>query len=1537
MASNTIEKYPLNRRKHYVNRNFQIFDDINKSSSSSKKASSKVELKPNHHHHHPKPEFILSIHHKEGLDVDNGLRQLMTLLKESKGKEIYQYDSRTSLHIKGLDNIYYKTRKPLQTHNVCKRFKPGMPVWIYFKTTCEISEETKIANENDNIDYTPKERLHYGYRGRLQREQLKIKQQKQNQKQILSSANDPSTNLTSIHRNTPLSTICHLVTLGSFLDCGTFIAHTSTLPDIDKFELEFRSIPQSIYLRSIKNPDYLNTNDDLLYNKILYSVSISHDHIESYLILNHQDDFIDLFIPLLYVLKPIQEIELDDLGTRKRTRATRFHRFDTKHIAQSSVMHVRIPLLNTSSKMINDLASKLLENNIKVLYGNIKIVYIPNDYISPYENLQFGNYLCNYAWHMLMSLGYRLKDKLTDEFVSKLVDISNDSSLFYHALRDLWKTCKDNPFMDIYISLCNNTIKYADVGARWLFDCTTPNYCYVPRVIVTPTQILPQPMRPMKENRVLRGGRFGSSFAFCRVLLRDEDLVTMSAETVEQCRERILDLIKQDLTIAQTDYEYLHCSNSQLRDRSFWFYKPNNGNTAETIRNWMGDFRYEYSVSSYVTRMALCFTGSIKTFTIQKATEIEEIPDFKSFDGRYVFTDGIGKISEPMMRRVFEALDLNQTTGYLPCALQIRMAGMKGVLVKAPELGSREIIQVRRSQIKFECDHYDLEVIDYSKPCNLTLNRQVITLLSSLGVQDIAFLHIQNESRLRATMALLKCREAISLLDKVRFFEFEKISNSGIDISQEPFFRSLLIAAYRDRLRCLKQRSNISIPKTYGRAMFGIIDESRTLQYGEVFIQYTSNSQIESEIVLGYVAVTKNPCLYPGDIRILKAIDVPHLHHLHDCIVFPCNGNRPHTNEISGSDLDGDVYWVCWLPDLVPNLENQIDPLDYDTLEKKLLDHAITMDDVAEFLIDYMANDFLGELCNAHLAWADLELATSPRCIELAHDIAAVVDYPKTGINPVNDEKRRELKAPRYPDFMEKEIRTYSSRKVLGKIYRQARCAYDLHVQLEYVDQQHFIEIDETLLTDGFESYLDDAKRQYNLYCNKLQQILDLYDYSTEAELITGCQPLFLDEKRSYDAADVAGQDFKRLRTDTRREFLNEFIRYNEKQQHRKRDREITLISPDPKIARLQLQKASAWYYIAYTEEHDDHDHLIKSKSFAWIMWDFLCEIRSRKERIHHLSSRTISEALKSYYITMANVKSRHISNYENARTNLYKYLLEDQCEHLFEPAYSFLNIPELTGSRVRVIIDSHNNLDKSKTIINLNRQQYDIVPLNINKIKLFNKANRFYWKLLMQQPAIATVLEIAIDWAAKHQCFTRTDREGNKILVLKPEIFFERALKALFKDVPACYLPSFDDDADDDDENNKIINGSNGDDTVTSTSDDDEHSIKVTNKKLNADLFLTYEQWTNYMIDKWDFQAIAYNFQKLIRVCNDEKDICFLNVCHLLLLALQKIGITRTLDNAPIDLKDSLVYRLDQPINRTGPSAALNESISKVESIAPE
>jgi RNA-dependent RNA polymerase len=101
--------------------------------------------------------------------------------------------------------------------------------------------------------------------------------------------------------------------------------------------------------------------------------------------------------------------------------------------------------------------------------------------------------------------------------------------------------------------------------------------------------------------------------------------------------------------------------------------------------------------------------------------------------------------------------------------------------------------------------------------------------------------------------------------------------------------------------------------------MFGIVDETGILQYGQVFCQYTvlDTEQLEDltrrnynreeikKVVVGKIVVTKNPCHHPGDLRTFEAVDVPKLRHLVDCIVFPQQGERPHPNEISGSDLDG--------------------------------------------------------------------------------------------------------------------------------------------------------------------------------------------------------------------------------------------------------------------------------------------------------------------------------------------------------------------------------------------------------------------------------------------------------------------------------------------------------------------------------------------------------------------------------------------------------------------------------------------------------
>ncbi|KAK4485916.1 hypothetical protein RD792_008567 [Penstemon davidsonii] len=76
-------------------------------------------------------------------------------------------------------------------------------------------------------------------------------------------------------------------------------------------------------------------------------------------------------------------------------------------------------------------------------------------------------------------------------------------------------------------------------------------------------------------------------------------------------------------------------------------------------------------------------------------------------------------------------------------------------------------------------------------------------------------------------------------------------------------------------------------PLQYARQMMGCLDETGNLEYGQVFVQYSKPENISSYLVEGEIVVAENPCLYPGDVRVLKDVDVEALHHMVDCVVFP--------------------------------------------------------------------------------------------------------------------------------------------------------------------------------------------------------------------------------------------------------------------------------------------------------------------------------------------------------------------------------------------------------------------------------------------------------------------------------------------------------------------------------------------------------------------------------------------------------------------------------------------------------------------------
>ena len=152
-------------------------------------------------------------------------------------------------------------------------------------------------------------------------------------------------------------------------------------------------------------------------------------------------------------------------------------------------------------------------------------------------------------------------------------------------------------------------------------------------------------------------------------------------------------------------------------------------------------------------------------------------------------------------------------------------------------------------------------------------------------------------------------------------FRLRKIALS-INIVEEQFFTRLIITCAFNIMRELLDRTRIRISNNEARNMFGIVDEYGVLESGQVFIQYTQmrgtklilsekeienvrNHEYKCEVLKTKVVITKNPCHHPGDLRVFDAVDHPILRHLKDVIVFPQKGLRPHSNEISGSDLDG--------------------------------------------------------------------------------------------------------------------------------------------------------------------------------------------------------------------------------------------------------------------------------------------------------------------------------------------------------------------------------------------------------------------------------------------------------------------------------------------------------------------------------------------------------------------------------------------------------------------------------------------------------
>lgn len=696
--------------------------------------------------------------------------------------------------------------------------------------------------------------------------------------------------------------------------------------------------------------------------------------------------------------------------------------------------------LNNNSYLMQTLLNKMIQYQLNPLVTHVKENYRPGKTLDElrrkFSKLEFSDYY-------FLEVLFTKKDRFID---NKINNLELFKGVNIKKLVNYLDVNYRNRFLDIeevfekFKVYSLNSLESDDYNST------------VRQIIVTPFRIKCLYPHGAVSNRVLRN--FDND-KFIRVAFKDDDgFQIRKGDRRDNTRiyDNIKKVMKNGILIGERKFFFLAMSSSQLKLHSAWFVTPYILNDtligADYIRSWLGDFKPIHNIGKYAIRLGQGLSSTINTVDIDNINEISDIER-----NGYCFSDGIGQISYELASQVTTFLKTNE----IPSAFQIRIGGYKGVVsllsdkskhivpdyIKKPKSSysrdneidlpkenapeTKKVLSLRNSMKKFDSNHKNLEIITYSQNLQCNLNRQIIIILESLGINSNTFLEMQDNiiSRFILSDPLKHIKKHCSDFPLRSMFEKER------------FFLKMFEPVLQRTFEELVKKTRVPICK--GRLLMGILDEYDVLEENEIFIRCSScidcvcnNDKIQ--VICGKVAIAKNPCLHPGDIRIVTAVNRSALLHLKDVVVFSKKGPRPIFNMCSGSDLDGDHYFCTWDPRLIPS--KVMEPDNY-TAETVLYKQVVSMDDIINFYARFMRENQLGLIANAHLALSDLLPGgvNEKECIRLAQLFNLGVDFPKTGFVP---RLPFDLQPESYPDFMELSG-NYQSQKVLGLMYRRVQ------------------------------------------------------------------------------------------------------------------------------------------------------------------------------------------------------------------------------------------------------------------------------------------------------------------------------------------------------------------------------------------------------------------------------------------------------------------------------------------------------------------
>lgn len=671
-----------------------------------------------------------------------------------------------------------------------------------------------------------------------------------------------------------------------------------------------------------------------------------------------------------------------------------------------------------------------------------------------------------YQMEVCLSKGLLNDHSISQEFLTKLATFTNDRARI--LLEGI--VAADKPIYDPMTAFENTRVLHYYSFAK------VPSYCtLMRRAIVTPTTIYFSTPTVEVSNRVMRKY---SDLAdhFMRVQFTDElsdgrIYAGADSRNADEILLRVYRTLKNGIVVGGRHYSFLAFGNSQIRECGAYFFSNTSHVTCDNIRKWMGNFENIHCVAKYAARMGQCFstTKQIPGYSIPS---IIKIPDIER--NGYCYTDGVGKISDIIANVIANDFILDNP----PSVFQFRMGGCKGVLAVWPDVKHNEV-HIRQSQAKFNAIHNSIEIVRWSSYSVATLNRQTITVLSSLGVHDSVFISMLEEQLANYDKAMENKMEAMDLLSRYidqneTTIQIANMIVNGFMDAHEPFVWTLLKLWKAWSVKGLKEKARIVVEKS--AFVLGCVDETGILRgythamekatnfeiylLPQIFLQIPDPKDRRKYIVItGVCLVGRNPSLHPGDLRVVEAVDVPELRHIKNAVVFSQNGDRDVPSMCSGGDLDGDDFFVFWDQNLIPPQWNY-PPMNYTAPQPEILDRDVDISDIIRFFVLYMKNDSLPHIAHAHLAQADrLEgiqggdesHAKHPKCLfiifespiynmkltsitglELAALHSKAVDYVKSGV-PAEMPKR--LLPTFWPHFMEKRKKSYRSEQALGKLY----------------------------------------------------------------------------------------------------------------------------------------------------------------------------------------------------------------------------------------------------------------------------------------------------------------------------------------------------------------------------------------------------------------------------------------------------------------------------------------------------------------------